>query len=137
MRKKVFKRKNDMSSTAKNIIGILLSVAIGILIAVILSLIFSYIFANAETLTDSVGAIFVACIMIGGFFCGIFSSRFTAFKGIVSGVISSIIYSLIITVIMLFFTDGKLSVNTLFLYIGAVIVSIIGGICGANIKRRK
>lgn len=137
MRKNVLKRKNDMSITTKNIIGIVLSAIIGMVISLILSLIFSYIFANAETLTNSVGALFIACLMLGGFFCGMFSSRLTAFKGIVSGVLSSILYSLIITVIMLFFADGRLSANTLFLYIGIIVVGIIGGICGANIKRRK
>lgn len=137
MRKKVLKRKNDMSVTAKNIIGIVLSAVIGTVICLILSLIFSYVFANAETLTNSVGAIFVACIMLGGFFSGIFSSRLTAFKGIVAGTLASILYSLIVTVIMLFFADGRLSANTLFLFIGIIVVGIIGGICGANIKRRK
>lgn len=137
MRKKVLKRKSDLSITTKNIIGIVLSAVIGAALSFILTLVFSYIFANAETLTNSIGAIFIACIMLGGFFCGIFSSRLTAFKGIVSGVLSSILYLLTITLIMLFFADGRLSADTLFLYIGIILVGIIGGICGANIKRRK
>lgn len=137
MRKKVLKRKNDMSATARNIIGIIISSVIGAVICLILTLVFSYVFANAEVLTNSVSAIFIACIMLGGFFCGALSSRLTAFKGIVSGILTSILYSLIITVIMLFFSDGRLSGNALFLYIGIIIVGIIGGICGANIKRRK
>lgn len=137
MHKKALKKKLDMSSTTKNIIGLLISAVFGTIITVVVSLLFSYIFANAETITNSVSAIFVGCIILGGFFCGIFSSRLTALKGIISGVISSIIYLLIITVIMLFFTDGKLSASTLFLYIGTIVVTVIGGICGANIKRRK
>ena len=137
MRKKMLKRKNDMSATTKNIMGIVMSAVIGTVISLILSLVFSYIFANVEILTNSVSAIFIVCIMFGEFFCGIFSSRLTAFKGIISGVLSSILYSLIITVIMLFFANGRLSTNTLFLYIGILVVGIIGGICGANIKRRK
>lgn len=137
MRKKVLKKKNDMSSTTKNITGILLSAIFGTIITVIFSFVFSYIFANAETISKSVGAIFVGCILLGGFFCGVFSSRITNLKGIISGIISSLIYSLIITVIMLFFTDGRLSASTLFMYMGTIVVSAIGGICGANIKRRK
>ena len=137
MRKKVLKKKSDMSSTTKNIVGILLSAVCGAIFSVILTFIFSYIFTNAEIISKSVNAIFVGCVLLGGFFCGIFSSRLAALKGIISGIISSLIYSLIITVIMLFFAEGKLSASTLFLYIGTVVVSAIGGICGANIKRRK
>lgn len=136
MRKKVIK-KGDMSSTAKNITGIIFSAAIGTAICLIISLIFSYCFANAEILTDSFKAFFVASVLLGVFSGGIFSSRLTSLKGIVSGILSSTIYLLIITVIMLFFSSGKLSANTAFLYLGIIIVGIIGGICGANIKRRK
>lgn len=136
MRKKMIK-KGDISSTTRNITGIILSAAIGTVICMVISLAFSYIFANAEILTDSFKAFFVASVLLGVFFCGIFSSRLTYLKGIVSGVLSSIIYLLIITVIMLFFSSGKLSANTAFLYLGIIVVGVIGGICGANIKRRK
>lgn len=137
MRKKVFKKKKDMSPISKNIIGMTLSAIIGTVIALALSFVFSYTFANAEVLSDSIGAMFVACVLAGGFFCGIFASRLTTFKGIVAGILVSLIYSLFISVIMLFFSNGKLSANTIFLFIGTIIVSAIAGICGANIKRRK
>lgn len=137
MRKKVLKKKSNMSSTFKNITGILFSASIGTVICLMISLVFSYIFTKSETISDSVGAIFVACVLFGGFFGGIFSSRFTTLKGIVAGVISSLVYSLIITVIMLCFAEGRLSANTIFLFVGTIVVSVIGGICGANIKRRK
>ncbi len=137
MRKKVLKKKNDIPLTAKNIIGILLSGIIGAIVAVIISLIFSYIFANAETVSKSISAIFVGCILLGAFFCGFFSPRLTMLKGIVSGILSSLLYLFIITVIMLFFTNGRLATSMLFMYAGTIVVSTIGGICGANIKRRK
>lgn len=137
MRKKVFKKKKDISPISKNLIGITLSTIIGTVIALVLSFLFSYIFANAEIISNSVGAMFIACVLVGGFFCGIFASRLTTFKGIIAGIITSLIYSLFITVIMLFFSDGRLLANTIFLFIGIIIVSAIAGICGANIKRRK
>ena len=135
MRKKVI--KNNMSGLNKNLIGLGISSVSGTIIAVILSFIFSYIFANAETLSESMGAVFVICIFIGGLICGIISARLTNLKGLVSGSIASIIYLLLITIIMLFFANGRLSATTLFLYLGTVIASIIGGIFGANLKRRK
>lgn len=137
MRKKVIKKKTEMSSTAKNVTGIVLSSVIGVIITLIISLFFSYIFTNSQTITDSVKAFFIGSVLLGAFFCGLLSARITSFKGIVSGAISSIIFALIITVIMLFFANGRLSANTLFLYIGVIIIGLIGGICGANIKRRK
>lgn len=137
MRKKVFKKKKDISPISKNVIGMTLSAIIGTVIALMLSFLFSYIFANAEVLSGSIGAMFIACVLVGGFFCGIFASRLTKFKGIIAGILVSLIYLLVITAIMLFFSDGKLSANSIFLFIGTIIVSAIAGICGANIKRRK
>ena len=135
--RKTIKKKKDISSFNKNIIGLGISAIVGTVISVILTLLFSHIFANSETLSDSISVIFVGCIIIGGLSCGIISARLTEFKGIISGIVSSVIYLLIITIIMLFFTDGRLSATTLLLYLGTSIASIIGGILGANIKRRK
>ena len=135
--RKIIKKKNDISSFNKNLIGLSLSAVVGTIISVILTLLFSYIFANSETLSDSISVIFVACILFGGLICGIVSARLTEFKGIISGIISSVVYFLLITIIMLFFADGRLSATTFLLCLGIFVVSIIGGILGANIKRRK
>lgn len=135
--RKIIKKKKDISSFNKNLIGLGISAIFGTIISVILTLLFSYIFANSKTLSDSISVIFVACILVGGLICGIISARLTELKGIISGIISSVIYFLLITIIMLFFADGRLSATTFLLCLGTYVTSIIGGIGGANIKRRK
>ena len=137
MRNKVLKTKNDIPPIRKNIIGLLISGFVSAIISVLFTFIFSYIFVNTETISESLRPMFIGCILLAGFFCGVISSRLTTFKGLISGIISSSIYLLIITIIMLFFSDGRLSANMLFMYFGAILVSGMGGICGANIKRRK
>ena len=135
--RKIIKKKNNISSVNKKLVGIGVSSTAGTVITVILTILFSYTFANSETLSNSIGVIFIGCLLVGALICGVISSRMTDFKGIIAGVVSSHIYCLLITVIMLFFSDGKLSANTFFLYLGICFTSAIGGILGANIKRRK
>ena len=135
--RKIIKKKNNISSVNKKIIGLCISSFIATLITVILTILFSYIFAHIETLSSSISAIFICCVLAGAILCGSISSRITDFKGIIAGVLSALIYCLLITIIMLFFSDGKLMSGTLFLYLAICLTSTIGGILGANIKKRK
>ena len=137
MRKKLNKRKQDLPLTTKNLIGIFLSSIIGVIIAFITTVIISLILKNSAFLPKSISALFVISIVIGAFITGFIASKKCSFKGLISGLISSIPYLFIITIIMLFFSHGKLTTSMLFLYIGGIISSALGGIISANTKRRK
>ena len=137
MRKKLNKKKQDLPLTTKNIIGVLSSSAIGILITLIVTIIISLILRNTAVFTESIIPLFVVSIAIGTVVTGFIASKRCSFKGLISGIISSIPYLFIITIIMLFFSRGQLATSMLFLYIGGLICSALGGIISANTKRRK
>ena len=137
MRKKIARRKRERPTPIKNAIGIATASVIGIICTVLLSVICSYILMKSEVLSDTVGLYFIACVLCGAILNGFTASKKCTVKGILSGLIASIPFSLTVIIIMLFFTKGQLSFNTLFLCLGIVLCSTVGGIFGANTKRRK
>ncbi len=138
MRKKQNKHsKNNMDENQKRITGLCSASFIGMAITVILTLFLSYILSKSPSISNSVNVFFIASILIGVFVCGFTASRLTRLKGIICGAASSVIYLLIITVIMLFVNNGRLAPTTLFMYLGALLLGIVGGILGANLKRKK
>ena len=137
MRKKNFKRKNEMSLPLKNIIDLMISSVIGVIFTVFLTFVISFIISKSENLPNYTAVLFLLCVAIGNTLGGFIASKKCNFKGIISGILCSIPNSIIITIIMLFFTDGKISEKTIILFFIVLIFSTIGGIVGANTKRRK
>ena len=137
MRKKIARRKKERPVPIKNAVGIAVASTVGIIFTVLLTLICSCILMKSEVLSDSVGIYFIACVLCGAFLNGFTASKKCTVKGIVAGLVGSIPFSLAIIIIMLFFTKGQLAFNTLFLCLGIILCSTIGGISGANTKRRK
>lgn len=137
MRKKLSKKKKEMPLVTQNIIGILLSCFIGLVMTVIFTGLLSIALTKSSVITDTVGAYFIGCVMLGAVIAGFIASKRCTFKGILSGFVSSILYSLFVTVVMLFFSNGQINSKTVFLYAGIILCSVIGGILSANTKRRK
>lgn len=137
MHKKIASRKKDRPIPIQNAIGIIIANSVGIICTVLMSLICSCILMKSTTLTNAVKIYFIACVVLGAFINGFIASKKCTTKGIISGLASSITFCLIIIIIMLFFAKGQLAFSTLFLCLGMVICSAIGGIFGANTKRRK
>lgn len=137
MHKRPIKRKKELSIPLKNVIGVTVSSVISVIISIIISLIFSLIISKSSELPDSLLLYFIGCIALGSLAGGILSSKLCSFKGIISGLICSMPTSLLITFIMLFFSSGKLDEKTIFMYVIVIVSSVMGGIIGANTKRRK
>ncbi|MCH5190776.1 MAG: TIGR04086 family membrane protein [Oscillospiraceae bacterium] len=136
MRKKIARRKKERPVPIKNVIGIVVASAVGTVFTVLLTLICSYILMKSEVLSNTVGIYFIACVLCGALLSGFTASKKCTAKGILSGLVTSIPFSLTVIVIMLFFTKGQLAYNTLFLFLGIILFSTLGGIFGANTKRR-
>lgn len=137
LKKRISKRKKDIPIVNKNFLGLSISNFVGLVFVVILTLLLSAIVSKTAILTNSIGAYFIGSVMIGSIVVGFIASKKSELKGIISGVVSSIIFSFIITILMLLFSRAQLSPKTIFLYIAIVICGTIGGIVGANTKRRK
>lgn len=128
---------NRKSKVQCNITYIIFSSLISYIIAILLSLIFSFCINKLETLPKYIPVFLIGSILVGALINGIICVRKTYLKGIVSGFIASPIYSIMILITLLIFSHYKLTTSAIFLFIGILLASIIGGIIGANFKRRK
>ena len=137
MRKKIARRKSERPVPIKNAIGIAIASVVGTICTVLLTLICSYILMKSEVLSNTVGIYFIACVVCGALLNGFIASKKCTIKGILAGLAASIPFSLAVIIIMLFFTKGQLAFSTLFLCLGIILCSAIGGIFGANTKKRK
>ena len=137
MRKKSFKKFNELPMSVKNIIYIFISCFIGVLIALILSYIFSFILSHSQNLSKFTGIYFITSVIIGGFFCGFIGTKLLNFKGLISGLITSFPYSSIIFLLMMLLSRKMLNWYSIIFILGIIIITTIGGIISANTKRRK
>ena len=137
MHKKIAKRKKETPISTKNIKGIMISNVIGIITIILLTIVGSFILTKSSTLVNSSAIYFIGSIAIGALITGFVASKKCEFKGVVSGIISSLILIFLLTIIMLVFSNGRLISQVAILYIEIVVFSTIGGIIGANTKRRK
>ena len=137
MRKKLAKRYVESSMPVRVIMGIVLSCAIGFFVSFLLSVLFSYILSKSPEITNFIGIYFIISVLSGSFVSGFIGSKVLYFKGIVSGLICSVFYSILVLSVMLFTSDGNLSITFILLFIFIVFSSVIGGVTSANLKRRK
>lgn len=137
MRKKIAKRKIELPVTTKNIIGILLSSGIGFITVFLLTLAASLVLTKSSVISNSATIYFIGSVAISSLITGFTASKRCTLKGLLSGIIASLLLIVLITIMMLFFSHGRLIHETGFLYLGIIIFSAIGGIAGANTKRRK
>lgn len=125
------------SGLTKNIIGSSLSAGISIIILVILTAFVSLILLKSETIAESYIMYFYFCSVFSSFIGGFISSKKCSFKGIFSGLISSLVYNFLLTIILLFICKGHIRPDTGILYALSTVFFVLGGIAGANTKRRK
>lgn len=137
MHKKSSKRKREMTARNKNIIGIIVSLLAGFIITISISLICALALYKSENLPDSLMLYLTGSVLLGALISGFTASKKCAFKGIVSGLISSVPFVSLNIVLMLIFSKGRLAYESVFLIAGIIICSAIGGIFGANTKRRR
>ena len=139
MQKRVNRRKKELKPTIKILINFIKSSLIGTFVTLLLSFIFSVILSNRPMLNSQhiLLVYFVVSVLIGALINGIISSLSGLFKGIISGLISSILYIIIILIFMLIASSNGLNLYCLFLICGIIIFSIVGGIIGANLKRKR
>ena len=137
MHKKVSKRKKEIPVSTKNIIGFLISSGIGFVTVLILTLLAALILTKSSTLTNLVAVYFIGSVGISALITGFIASKKCSFKGFISGIIASLPLIFLITIFMLIFSSGRLIPETIILYMGIIVFSVIGGIISANTKRRK
>lgn len=139
MRKSKANKSNIKNNSLflKNVIGITLSSVISIVILVILTALISLILLKSERIADSYIMYFYFCSVFSSLIGGFISSKSCTFKGIFSGLIASLAYNLMLTVILLFFSKGHIRADTGILYALSTLFFVLGGIGGANTKRRK
>ncbi len=136
MRKKLAKRK-EYPEIIENFIGITISSVIGILITFLLSIFFSFILNKSQNLPESLTWYLMGVIIVGAFSNGFLSTFRCKLKGIVSGLVCAILFALFITIALLVFSDGQIEAKTGIIYLMIFVFSALGGILGANTKRRK
>ena len=137
MQKKLSRRKKELTNTTKNIVGIIISSAFGFIMTLIATFMMSFLISKSQKMPGYIGALFLISVSFGCILSGVIASRKCNFKGIISGLTCSFPNALLITVTMLFFTNGNVNEKTIFLYLLIILCSGIGGIIGANMKRRK
>ena len=139
MQKRINKRKNEVKPSIKIIINFIKSSLIGVLFCLFLTFVFSIILANRPTLNSDMILLvyFVVSVLIGAIVNGFISSLSGLFKGIISGLISSVLYIIIILIFMLIASGNSINSYCLLLILGIIIFSTIGGIIGANLKRKR
>jgi|GEM_PF-5364396 len=139
MQKRTNKRKKELNPSIKIIVNFTRSSIIGTLVCLLFTLIFSFILTKRAMLNSEIIVLiyFVVSVLIGALVNGFISSRQGHFKGIISRLISSILYSLLILIFMLIASGNTLNSYCFILIVGIVIFAAIGGILGANIKRKR
>lgn len=137
MRKNNKPKSKNSSFLSKNIIGITLSSIISIIILTLLTAIISLILLKSEKLADNYIIYFYFSAILSSFIGGFISSKSCTLKGIFSGLISSLAFNLILTIILLFVSQGHIRADSCILYTITTVFFILGGIAGANTKRRK
>ena len=137
MLKNNIKPKNELPLYIKNVINLLISSLIGILFAIIMTFIFSFILSHSESLSKITNLYFIISVYSGGLICGFIATKLLSYKGFVSGLLSGIPFSLIIVILMIVISKQILNVFSYIFILGIIIVCTIGGIIGANTKRRK
>ena len=136
MRKKLVKRK-EYPLVIENAIGIVVSSVIGLIVTFVLSFLISLFLYNSLNLPENLHFYLASAIILGAFTNGFVSSFKCKLKGLVSGLIASIPFCLFLIIALLSFSNGQITSNTGFLYALIFIFSTLGGILGANTKRRK
>lgn len=136
MQKKLSSRK-EYPEILQNVVWITISSIIAIIVTFILSFFFSLILNKSVTLPENPNFYLTGIALIGALINGVISTFKCKLKGVVSGVVTSIPFALFITIVLLSFSKGHIESKTGILYLLIFIVSAIGGILGANIKRRK
>ncbi len=134
---KKLSKKREYSVNAQNIIGILISSSVGTIITFIASFLFAFLLYKSLDLPEKLYTYLSVSIILGALASGYISSFKCKLKGVVSGVLSSIIFCLIVTVFLLLFSNGQIINQTGILYVLIIFFSALGGILGANTKRRK
>lgn len=136
MRKKLTKRK-EYPEIIENLIGITISSIVGITITFLLSMLLSFIINKSQYLPQNLSWYLMGAVAIGAFSNGFISTFRCKLKGIFSGLVSAILFSLFITVALLIFSNGHIESKTGLLFVFIFVFSTLGGILGANTKRRK
>ncbi len=136
MRKKLAKRK-EYPEIVENLIGIIISSVVGILITFLLSIFFSFIINKSQNLPKNLSWYLMGIVLVGALVNGFLSTFRCKLKGIISGLVSAIPFALYITVVLLVFSNGQIETKTGILYLLIFVTSSIGGVLGANTKRRK
>lgn len=137
MQKKQRKKVKVSSGISGNVIGILISALSAIIITFLLTALIAFLQLKSEKIADSYIMYFYFCAVSSSFIGGFISSKKCTFKGVISGLVTSLIYNFILTVILLFVSSGKLRADTGILYAITTAFFALGGIAGANTKRRK
>ncbi len=137
MRKNNKPKSKNSSFLSKNIIGITLSSVISIIILALLTAVISLILLKSEKLADNYISYFYFSAVLSSFIGGFISSKSCTLKGILSGLISSLAFNLILTIILLLVSRGHIRADSCILYTIATVFFVLGGITGANTKRRK
>ena len=136
MRKKLVKRK-EYPEIIENLIGVAISSVVGVAISFLLSFFFSFIINKSQKLPENLSWYLMGVIFVGAFTNGFISTFRCKLKGIISGLVSAILFALFITAALLAFSGGHIEGKTGVLYILIFVFSALGGILGANTKRRK
>lgn len=137
MQKKQRKKVKVSSGISGNVVGILVSALSAIIITFLLTAFIAFLQLRSEKIADSYIMYFYFCGVFSSFIGGFISSKKCTFKGVISGLITSLTYNFILTVILLFVSLGKLRADTGILYAVTTAFFALGGIAGANTKRRK
>lgn len=137
MRKKIAKRKKELTMPVKNITGILTANAVAIICISLFSLLCSLLLMKSQVLPNSLALYFIAGIALGSLINGFIAAKRCTAKGIISGLISGVPLAFIITIFMLIFTKGQIDTKALIAHGTVLICSTFGGIFGANTKRRR
>ena len=136
MRKKLVKRK-EYPEIIENLIGVAISSVVGVAISFLLSVFFSFIINKSQKLPENLSWYLMGTVLIGALVNGFLSTFRCKLKGIISGLTSAVLFSLFITVTLLAFSGGHIEGKTGVLYILIFVFSALGGVIGANTKRRK
>lgn len=137
MHKKMAKRKKEPEIPVKNILGILIANTAALIVTILVSLLCSALLLKSPTLSSNLSIYLVACVGIGALLNGFIAAKKCSLKGVISGLASAVPYTFFVTVVMLIFTKGQLDSKTLIADLSAVICSAVGGIFGANTRRRR
>ena len=130
-------RQYESSGVWYRLRPIFIGLAMGMLVSALLFFLFSIWVTFQDTPQSLIEPLAVFSLSAGAFFAGFVCTRTTRRNGLVYGVLCGLVLSAIVLLVGMIVGVGGVGLAGVFRVVFAMLCSMIGGVLGVNVKRRR